>query len=135
MHETRNFLIIAAQHLFRPMKSVLSFEASAETSVQSKRSSSTFTTFRDLAYGAKYYSGELPVESDLFEKYVRDCAWASPGPVGYDEIAHVLIPRFFSQEIVIVDGDHPIYWNTWTHEQDIGGLSKLLDQARRRGQI
>ncbi len=136
MHEMRNFLVIATRHLNQPVRSKLSLEPRAGEPVgpRRSRSASTFTMFDNLLWGADYFRGELPLESDLLERHVRDASWGTCGPISYDDIAHVLIPRFFTQEyrgqIQSDDRDKPIpTWNQWEHEQDIGGLSKLLDQA------
>ncbi|CAM5287592.1 putative protein OS=Sphingobium scionense OX=1404341 GN=GGQ90_003000 PE=4 SV=1 [Sphingobium scionense] len=52
----------------------------------------------------------------------------------YDELAHILIPRYFEQETFCVsEGEGPNNKvetrNEWKHEQDIAGLSELLKQA------
>ena len=129
MHEVRTFLAIAARHLCHPVRSKLAIENDGHALPEPKRSSSTFTTFDCLACDAVYFRGELPRESDLFETCVRDFSWASLGPVGYGEVAHVLIPRHFTEEIYIGEGNNARYFNGWMHEQDIDGLSALLNDV------
>jgi len=56
---------------------------------------------------------------------------ASQGPVGYEQVAHILIPRRYTQQIYRYDAiDKPERWaDECTHEQDIDGLSKLFSEA------
>ena len=116
------------------MRSELSIDVERKGQFPCSRSSSTFITFDGLEQGAIYWYGELPLESDLFEHYVRDAAWGSGGPIEYEDIAHVLIPKFFFQEFTTHSvntetGESVVTWNSWEHEQDIRGLSKLLEDA------
>lgn len=130
MHEMRTFLVIAARHLRRPVRSTLSLGYGGGDLPQPRRSSGTFATFQSLACDALYFRGELPLEDELSEDYVGDSAWAASPPIHYDDLAHVLIPRFFTQDIFVGDrSDNGRFVDAWKHEQDIDGLSKLLGQA------
>lgn len=131
MHEIRTFLILAARRLSGPLRSELALDHEGWPLPEPLRSASTFITFRDLGYDAHYWQAELPLEADLYDTYVRDAAWPSWGPVGYADVAHVLLPRFFTQEITIPGGPKgaPRFCNTWKHEQDLEGLSEDLTAA------
>lgn len=134
MHEMHSFLAIAARHLAQPMKSELAVEPEGKLHSYVRRSAATFTTFDLLARGGVYLSGHLPLESELHNEWVSDFAWGTGGPIRYDHIAHVLIPRYFDQETFSVPGNdlpeaEKRIWNCWAHEQDIDGLSKLLQAA------
>lgn len=131
MNEVRTFLTIAARHLASPLRSKSLFGGAKFSLPEARRSSSTFTTFDCLMCDAIYFRGELPLESDLSESYVADFAWATLGPIAYGDVAHVLIPRFFTQEIFESQGrgKPPRFLDEWEHEQDIDGLSQLLDRA------
>jgi len=99
MHEMRQILTITARHLSQPVQSTFAVGGQAAITWQPLRSSATFTTFEDLGRDAQYWRGELPLETDLYEDCVKDYAWASQGPVGYEQVAHILIPRRFTQQI------------------------------------
>lgn len=134
MHDVHTFLLIAARHLRRPQRSSLSLGFEGPIRTDKRRSSSTFATFDSLRCDAIYFRGELPLEHQLSECWIDDLAWATCGPIRYEEIAHILIPRFFTQEIFTESpgaGGAPEwkFCDEWTHEQDIAGLSRLLDEA------
>lgn len=134
MHVLHSFLLIAVRHLQRPIRSTLAFEPAGPIDVRIRRSASTYATFDSLLCDAIYFRGELPLERELSTRGVDDFSWGGGGPVPYETIAHVLIPRFFTQEILTrvpaKDGKEAgDSWNQWKHEQDIEGLSQLLDQA------
>lgn len=134
MHELHSFLLIATRHLRRPIRSTLAFEPVLPIDVKMQRSTSTYATFDSLQYGAVYFRGALPLEQELSTHGVGDFSWGGGGPVSYEAIAHILIPRFFSQEMLMrvsaADGkDAGESWNEWEHEQDIDGLSNLLEKA------
>lgn len=128
MHEMRRILTIATRHLSRPLRSVLSLGEQESAEWTPLRCSATFTTYDALEYDAQYWRDELPLEEDLLDNYVRDSAWASLGPVAYEDIAHILIPRRFGQEIYESQGPRkpPRFVDQWTHEQDLNGLSELF---------
>ena len=130
MLHTRAFLLIATKHLRRPLKSTFSLETDGHVDPYLWPSWSAFTTFHDLAWGALYRRGPLPQDAELGEEYIADFAWASCGPLRYPEIAHVLIPRYFTQPTTVrIEGKDADTQGEWQHEQDVQGLSKRLTQA------
>ncbi|MBV1690969.1 hypothetical protein KRR38_25645 [Novosphingobium sp. G106] len=87
------------------------------------RSWCSWTTFGALSIDARYWVDELPLESELGEQYVHDGGtWGQP--FLYEELAHVIIPRRF-----IEDSMFNKKFTSWEHEQDIDGLSVLLNDA------
>jgi hypothetical protein len=119
----RDFLLIATRRLQRPFQS----EPSNQTSAQPQlRSWCAVATFNSIAFGAEYFNAELPTEDDLMENHTRDGgSWVQWGPIGYDKIAHIIIPHSFYEEH---GRGHTFV--CWTHKQDIAGLSELLSKAR-----
>lgn len=81
-------------------------------------------TFDSISNGAHYWTGALPPEGSLAHEYVRDGAWMNLGPVRYQDIAHVIVPRFFFEEAL-----NGRQMTEWTHRQDIEGLSDALTEA------
>jgi len=85
------------------------------------RSWCCWTTFGRLECDTVYWSGELPLESELNVTSVADGgSWGQP--FRYREIAHIIIPRTFCEEPPS-DGRE---FTQWYHEQDIDGLSEAL---------
>lgn len=120
MNSMRTFLETATRHLWRPAKSTLS-EYCNGTQKSELRSWCCWTTYGQLVYKAGYWSAELPLEAELGEKYIADGGtWGQP--FLYEEIAHVIIPREFTEE----PWSDKVF-TQWDHEQDVDGLSALLN--------
>jgi len=121
MIDVRNFLLAATRHLCRPAVSSLSEHCNGNAPYR-MRSWCCWTTFGRLECDTVYWSGELPLASELGEASVADGgSWGQP--FRYQEIAHVIIPRSFCEEPWSDDGR----LTQWHHEQDIDGLSKVLN--------
>ena len=133
MHEWRTILELAADCLGQPISTEL--EAGTDGKIQPHRcrSSSTFILHWSLSSDAVYIRGELPLLSDLQDYGVRDFSWASQGPIGYDEIAHLIIPRFFTEEYDWYSqglGSEPVRaFTLWRHQQNLRPLSEKLTDA------
>jgi hypothetical protein len=79
-----------------------------------------WTTFERLGFDTIYWKAGLPEESDLLADHVRDGgAWGQP--FLYAEIAHLIIPSSYLEEVYVDDA-----YVQWTHKQDIAGLGRLL---------
>ena len=123
MTDLRSFLLIATRHLDRPMKTTLGIY-SDENGVPQRRSWCSWTTFGRLTRDAGYWTGELPLETELGEIAVSDGGtWGQPFYYE-DNLAHIIIPRIFTEEPRI-----PGIFRQWEHEQDLDGLSLLLTAA------
>jgi hypothetical protein len=124
MAAMRDFLLFATRHLHKPIWTEPGIQVGPLAKPQ-LRSWCAFATFRSIAIGARYYNAELPAEADLMETYTRDGgAWVQWGPISYDDIAHVIIPRSFDEEC----GQGRTF-SSWEHQQDIVGLSRVLFDA------
>lgn len=123
MTDVRAFLVLATRHLCRPMASSLSEWCNGDAPPR-MRSWCCWTTFGRLRHLTVYWSGELPLESELGEKHVADGgSWGQP--FAYPDIAHVIIPRTFDEEPWSEGGK----FTQWQHEQDVDGLSTVLRAA------
>lgn len=122
MADLRTFLLIAARHLRRPIRTNRS-EFSDPSGAAQLRSWCSWTTYSRLKADAGYWTGELPLETELGESCVSDGGtWGQP--FGYDDdLAHVIIPRIFIEEPLSET------FTQWQHEQDLEGLSLLLTAA------
>ncbi|MFC3441657.1 hypothetical protein ACFOKF_10760 [Sphingobium rhizovicinum] len=123
MVDLRCFLLIATQHLKRPIKTT-SGECSDESGIPQRRSWCSWTTYGRLSRDAGYWTGELPLEAELGDNSVSDGGtWVQPFYYK-DNLAHIIIPRIFTEEHYGIG-----VFRQWQHEQDIDGLSLLLHAA------
>lgn len=82
----------------------------------------TWTTFGRLEHQAGYWSGPLPLEDELDEKFTRDGGmWTQP--FSYEDIAHIIIPRSYSFERLL---DDEMIWIDKL--QNLTGLSSILSE-------
>ena len=134
MHEIRKFLEMAASHLACPVRTELECGTDGHVQPHNRANSSTFILSDWLETDAQYSSGELPRSEDLLESYVRDAAWAGQGPIAYEKVAHIVLPRFFTEEYIYHnDSDYsaasiPIY-TMWKHEQNLDDLAVALAKS------
>lgn len=100
-------------------------ECSDENGVPKRRSWCSWTTYGRLTRDAGYWTGELPLENEIGEISTLDGGtWSQPFYYE-DNIAHIIIPRIFTEEPWPAE-----VFRQWEHEQDIDGLSLLLTAAK-----
>ena len=120
MANWRRFLELSTSHLVSPCRTIAGAWNSEDERVPLRRSWCSWTTFTRLEADAGYWTGELPLITELADTGIRDGgSWGQPFP--YAELAHVMIPRRFEEEYADNGAFH-----IWGHEQDIDGLSMLL---------
>jgi len=103
------FLSIATKHL-----------SLNPCSAPGKRSWCAWTTFERLGEDAGYWTGPLPLETELLARGTSDGGtWAQP--FLYSQIAHVVIPRRFYCEQIAAEG-----FGSGVNVQDVEGLSVRL---------
>lgn len=123
MVDLRSFLLIATRHLAHPQKTTLGV-CSDENGTPRRRSWCSWTTYGRLTTDAGYWTGELPLETELGELSTLDGGtWGQPFYYE-DNLAHIIIPRIFIEEPRATG-----VFRQWEHEQDIDGLSNLLTTA------
>jgi hypothetical protein len=121
MTDWRKILEIAARHLNRPLRTTPEESNDLHGTMTSpwRVSWCAWTTFGRLQQNCGYWTAELPLLSQLHETYVGEGpSWTQPFP--YYDIAHLIIPSRFEEHHMP---------GMWTHEQDIDGLSALLNTA------
>jgi hypothetical protein len=132
MTDWRAFLTLARRHLENTIKTTQPEWVFGSDQSQ-LRCWCSWTTFSRLANDAGYWTAELPQEDELGDRGTNDGGtWGQPFP--YEDLAHVIIPRRFSEEVFgrkrysqELEGQNR--YTCWHHAQDIDGLAPMLDAA------
>ena len=122
MTDWRTFLAISGSYLRETNRCSVGEWSDRSPDAPRLKSWCSWTTYERLLDNAGYWTAELPLEAELTDVGTTDGGtWGQP--FYYEQLAHLLIPRSFSEEHT---------WNgyfVWAHEQDIDGLSQRLHKA------